>query len=297
MEFYSQLHALLCHDATGRGLAQAAPAPDFGALTGSLLSAKRAVILTGFPVNCGGVFRGETDGPGGAANLARALMAVDCRVTLLTDAVSLPMVRAAASCLAPGTKVVSLPPEGTKVFAESLLERLRPTHFFTIERPGKGADGHFHNMHGVVIDSMVTDTDFLLPLARRLGAVTVAIGDGGNELGMGALSSLIKAHVTHGAALAAVEAADFTLVSGVSNWWGWGVEALLSAATGQRLLPSPAEEFQLLSAVVAAGGVDGCTRESALSVDAQSLSEHQRLLCRIGDALNESLLLDDGRAV
>lgn len=297
MKFYAQLHTLLCHDSTGRGLAQAAPVPDFGALTDTLLSAKRAVILTGFPVNCGGIFRGETDGPGGAANLARALAAIDCRVTLLTDTVSLPMVRAAANCLAPGAKVVCLPPEGTEVFAESLLEQLRPTHFFTIERPGKGADGHFHNMHGGVIDSMVTDTDFLLPLARCLGAVTVAIGDGGNELGMGALSPLIKAHVAHGAALAAVESADFTLVSGVSNWWGWGVEALLSAATSRRLLPSPAEEFHLLSAVVAAGGVDGCTHKSALSVDAQSLSAHQHLLCRIGDALNESLFLDDGRAV
>ena len=71
MDFYSQLHALLCEDATGRGLAAAAPAPDFDAVTRTLRSARRAVILTGFPVDCGpeGV-RGETDGPGGSAELA-----------------------------------------------------------------------------------------------------------------------------------------------------------------------------------------------------------------------------------
>lgn len=289
MNFHTQLRALLCRDATGRGLARVAPAPDFDALTDTLLSAKRAVILTGFPVDCGGGFCGETDGPGGAANLARALKAVGCAVTLLTDPVSLPQVRAAADCLVPGTEVICLPDEGTETFAESLLTRLRPTHFFTIERPGKGADGHFHNMRGGVIDSMVTDTDFLLPLARRLGAVTIAVGDGGNELGMGALRTVIEAHVSHGVKLAAVETADFTLVSGVSNWWGWGVEALLSAATGRWLLPSPEEEFYLLSAVVEAGGVDGCTHEAALSVDAQSLSVHQHLLCGIGDALNSTL--------
>lgn len=290
MNFHTQLRTLLSRDATGRGLAQAAPSPDFDALTDTLLSAKRAVILTGFPVNCGAGPCGETDGPGGAANLARALMAVGCAVTLLTDPVSLPQVRAAADCLASGAEVIGLPDEGTETFAGSLLPRLRPTHFFTIERPGKGADGHFHNMRGGVIDSMVTDTDFLLPLARRLGAVTIAVGDGGNELGMGALRAVIKAHVPHGKRLAAVEAADFALVSGVSNWWGWGVEALLSAATGRWLLPSPEKEFYLLSAVVEAGGVDGCTHEAALSVDAQSLSAHQHLLCRIGDALNEALL-------
>jgi len=292
MDFHTQLRVLLSRDATGRGLAQSAPAPDFDALTDTLLSAKRAVILTGFPVTCGARLCGETDGPGGAANLAHALMAVGCAVTLLTDPVSLPLVRAAAVCLVPGAEVICLPDEGSKAFAGTLLARLRPTHFFTIERPGKGADGHFHNMRGGVIDSMVTDTDFLLPLARRLGAVTIAVGDGGNELGMGALRTVIEAHVPHGKKLAAVEAADFTLVAGVSNWWGWGVEALLSASTGRWMLPSPEEEFYLLSAVVGAGGVDGCTHEAALSVDAQSLSVHQHLLCHIGDALNKALLPD-----
>lgn len=290
MNFYAQLRALLSRDATGRGLAQAAPGPDFDALTDTLLAAKRAVILTGFPVDCGECFCGETDGPGGAANLAHALLAMGCAVTLLTDSVSLPQVRAAADCLASGAEVICLPEEGTEAFAEPLLAQLRPTHFLTIERPGKGADGHFHNMRGGIIDRMVTDTDFLLPLARRLGALTIAVGDGGNELGMGALRAAIEAHVPHGVKLAAVEAADFTLVSGVSNWWGWGVEALLSAATGRWLLPSPEEEFYLLSAVVEAGGVDGCTHEAALSVDTQSLSVHQHLLCRIGDALSEALL-------
>lgn len=288
MRFYEQLQTLLSQDSTGRGLAQSAPAPDFVALTSALLDAKRAVILTGFPVDCGGVLRGETDGPGGAANLARALMTSSCRVTLLSDSVSLPQVRAAARVLAPGAEIVPLPSKGTEAFAHALLERLRPTHFFTIERPGKGADGHFHNMRGEVIDSMVTDTDFLLPLSRRLGAAVVAVGDGGNELGMGALRPLTEGCVPHGRSLAAVEVADFTLVSGVSNWWGWGAAALLSAATGRWLLPSPEEELRLLSAVVASGGVDGCTRTPSLSVDALPLCVHQEVLCRMGDALNEA---------
>lgn len=286
MDFYGRLWALLRRDDMGRGLAQAAPAPDFDALTAALLSARRAVILTGFPVDCGSALRGETDGPGGAANLARALMATGCGATLLCDGVSLPQVRAAAAVLAPGAEVVCLPSHGTEGFAEALLERLRPTHFFTVEHPGKGADGHFHNMRGRVIDAMVTDADFLLPLSRRLGAVTVAIGDGGNELGMGALRSVVEAHVPHGKTLAAVERADFTLAAGVSNWWGWGAAALLSAATGRRLLPSPEEELRLLRAVVASGGVDGCTREAALSVDALPLSVHQELLRRMEDALD-----------
>ncbi|WP_369282593.1 DUF4392 domain-containing protein [Oscillibacter sp. GMB15532] len=285
MDFHQQLWALLRRDETGRGLARWLPAPDFGALTRTLLSAERVVILTGFPVDCGGVFHGETDGPGGAANLARALMATGCNATLLCGGVSLPQVRAAAEVLAPEAEIVCLPDRGTGAFARDLLNQLRPTHFFTIEHPGKSADGHFYNMHGRVIDDMVTDADFLLPLARRLGAITVAVGDGGNELGMGALRPVVEAHVPHGKRLATVGQADFTLAAGVSNWWGWAAAALLSAATGRRLLPSPEEELQALRAVISSGGVDGCTGKPDLSVDALPLTLHLEQLGRMENAL------------
>lgn len=288
MDFHQQLWALLRRDETGRGLARWLPAPDFDALTHTLLSAKRAVILTGFPVDCGGVFHGETDGPGGAANLARALMAAGCDATLLCGGVSFPQVCAATAVLAPGAEVVRLPDRGTAAFARDLFARLRPTHFFTVEHPGKSADGHFYNMHSRVIDSMVTDADSFLPLARSLGTVTVAVGDGGNELGMGALRPVVEAHVPHGKVLAAVERADFTLVAGVSNWWGWAAAALLSAATGRLLLPSPEEELLALQSVIASGGVDGCTGKPDLSVDALPLSFHLQQLRLIEDALRSA---------
>lgn len=288
MEFYAQLHKLLSQDNTGRGLAAIAPAPDFETLADTLLTARRAVILTGFPVDCDGVYRGETDGPGGAATLAYVLSSIGCDVTVLTDSVSLPQVRAAVAYLAPGTDVLCLPDQGTEAFGAVLLGRIRPTHFITIERPGKAKDGHFHSMRGTVIDDMVTDTDFLLPLAHDLGAITIAIGDGGNELGMGGFRDLIAEHVPHGQEIASVEAADITLVAGVSNWWGWGVAALLSESTGRWLLPSPAQEYMLLSSVVSSGGVDGCTHRQTLTVDDQPLSDHQLLLCRIGDAVTEA---------
>lgn len=285
MEFYRRLHQLLCEDATGRGLAASSPAPDLSAVTRTLLSAKRAVILTGFPVDCGGDAVGETDGPSGAAELGRALELLGCAVTLVTDRVSLPLVRAAADCVELSGSVVCLPAEGTELFGRKLLTRLQPTHFIALERPGKAADGHYYNMRGRIIDRMVTDSDFLLPLARQMGAVTLAVGDGGNELGMGALRPVIAAHTPLPVEYAAAETADFTLTAGVSNWWAWGAAALLSRATGRWLLPSPVDEFQVLSAVVAAGGVDGCTHEAALSVDAQPLSSHQSLLRRVASAL------------
>src|SRR5438876_433702 len=56
---------------------------------------------------------------------------------------------------------------------------------------------------------------------------TIAIGDGGNEIGMGALSRpLIARHVAHGETIACVTPARHLIVAGVSNW---GAYALLGA--------------------------------------------------------------------
>ena len=56
---------------------------------------------------------------------------------------------------------------------------------------------------------------------------TIAVGDGGNEIGMGALPrALIAAHVEHGATIACVTPRSHLIVAGVSHW---GAYALLGA--------------------------------------------------------------------
>ena len=79
--------------------------------------------------------------------------------------------------------------------------------------------------------------------------------------------------------------ADHALASGVSNWWGWGVEALLSRRTGRWLLPDDEQEKQLLSQVVEAGGVDGVTGKRQSSVDGLSLDENLQVLRRLRQAI------------
>lgn len=280
-DFYTQLQQILCADEGGRGLPGAVGTLPLRQTAEALLTARRVVIVTGFPVDCPGGPLGETDGPCGAADMAAAFTALGCEVNLVTDRFSLPMVQAAAQAAAPGTPVYCVPQQNSARWAERLLSALQPTHLIAIERPGRGADGHYHNMRGVVLDRMVADTDTLFLQAKRAGVVTVAVGDGGNELGMGALAQTVARNVPCGARIAAVAAADYTLVSGVSNWWGWGMAALLGHAVGRDLLPTEAQATRLLAAVVAAGGVDGCTSAHTLSVDAMPLASHLTLLRRL----------------
>lgn len=281
MDFTTSLYQIL--QGGQRGLA--APQPPLKELGRTILSCRRALILTGFPIDCGGQAVGETDGPCGAAEIAHALTALGCQATVVTDAPSLPLLRAARDQAAPGAGLDEIPLSGTEPFVRALMEQLQPDLFLTIERPGKAADGHFHNMRGLVIDHMAADTDCLLSLAAERGCVTIAVGDGGNELGMGALLPQITAGVPHGAEIAAALPAQYTLVAGVSNWWGPGLAALLSHMTGHSLMLSESEDEALLRAVVSAGAVDGCTKERALTVDGHPLEVQLEIRRRLAALL------------
>lgn len=286
MNFYRELQTLLGHDAGGRGLAAAGLQLPLAEVTRELCRARHTVILTGFPVQSAAGLVGETDGPVGSAHLAAALLAVGGRVTVLTDATSLPMVKAALDSAAPQAALGMVCPGDD---AKQLLCQLHPTHLIALERPGKAADGHFYSMRGRVLDAAVTETDTLFAKAKAAGVTTIAVGDGGNELGMGGLRETIKAVVPYGEQIASAQAADYALVSGVSNWWGWGMAALLSAAIQKNLLPDEAQDTAVLAAVAAAGGVDGCTGKSGLSVDGLPQCEHLAVLRRLHGLLARQL--------
>ena len=79
MTFYETLDSIMKQDFGGRGLLASLPASPLAAVSASLAHAKRAVLLTGFPVRMpDGSITGETDGPSGTANLAAALTAAGC---------------------------------------------------------------------------------------------------------------------------------------------------------------------------------------------------------------------------
>ena len=82
MTFYETLDSIMKQDFGGRGLLASLPASPLAAVSASLAHAKRAVLLTGFPVRMpDGSITGETDGPSGTANLAAALTAAGCGVS------------------------------------------------------------------------------------------------------------------------------------------------------------------------------------------------------------------------
>lgn len=279
MNFYGELDWIMKQDLGNRGLLPSLPPNPVRKVTATLLNAKKVIILTGFPVSLtNGQYIGETDGPSGTANLAAALIALGCSVSIITDAPSYNLLEAALSYRAPEAELELLPFEQTETFIENYIKEQKPTHFISLERPGKAADGHLHNMRGEIIDHMVADSSSFLDEAKKYGAVTISIGDGGNEMGMGYYKKQIISHVPSGDLICTAESADHVLAGGVSNWWGWGLAASLSYATGLSLLPCDFQEAKMLEYVVSAGGVDGCTKKQELTVDNLSLETHLSIL-------------------
>lgn len=251
-----------------------APAPDLDALCHSLQEASRVLLVTGFPVLHGGG-AAETDGPAGVAALAYALHEIGVDTHVVTDENCRKVVSAACQDAVPDTPVHAIPMEHGADACHRLLEELHPSHIIALERPGMAADGHYYNFRGKRIDHLLGDTHTLF---TDTDAITIAIGDGGNELGLGAMAEAVCQSAPMGELVCAREQADYTLVSGVSNWWGWGLAAALGLYAGRDLLPDDEAELRRAALMQKAGAVDGVHGTRSLMVDGLSMEQNLDIL-------------------
>jgi hypothetical protein len=160
----------------------------------------------------------------------------------------------------------------------------QPTHLVSIERPGRGRAGDYLNARGVSVRPWNRPIDELFLAARRgrRRTLTVGVGDGGNEIGMGRVRARLVRQGPLMARIASVVAVDHLVVAGVSNWGAYGIVAELGRLTGQALLHTPDDERRLIAACVAAGAVDGITRRPEATVDGLAADTHAALVALLG---------------
>lgn len=307
-ELYEAIDSLVCLDIGGRGIrglyepARArGSAPlceeavnrlgDVGRgdyvfiITGSLSRAQVAARIA------------ENDGPLGAAALARALSIGRGAIpVLLTDEPireRVASVAGVAGCnvLTPEEAAIAaaLPRATTMVtsasvaedYAEAerqsaaLLDRFAPKAVITIERAGWTADGTYRNALGQDYSEGRARLDHVVVLACERNIPTIGIGDGGNEIGMGAIKEAVHAHIPHGPVLCAEVATDVVIPAGVSNWGGYAVAAALAIADGKAdLAHTPDRERRLLEASPGIGLIDGSTGRTDPSGDGMPMSVH-----------------------
>ena len=265
---------LLALDPGRRGIGRFFVPGGAEAAARSLLKGKRTLLTTGFTVAPG---QPETDGPPGTAVLGRALRLLGHKVTYIADAVTVQTLEAALDALGEPTAVLTFDGAPESAAARRVLTAEAPTHLVSIERPGRAKDGDYRNARGVSVKDWNPPLDALFVAAPRR-VVTVGIGDGGNEIGMGNVRSRILRTRAVSPAITSVIKVRHLVVAGTSNWGAWGVVAELSRLAGRSLLHSADEERRMVEACVVAGAVDGLTRRREATVDGLPLAAHIGML-------------------
>lgn len=279
----------LLHEDVGRNVGPLMTATR-GALAGAartLAQARAVGLVTGFFVPGGEVAAAETDGPVAAALLAAALERVGIACRLLTDP---PCANACGVALAAaGCRDVPLDVHQSD---EDSIARWRAAGIDTalsIERCGQGADGRMRNMRGQDLGAHATPLDAVFAAGPW---TTIAIGDGGNEIGMGSLPpALLAASVRLGDRIACVTPARHLVVAGVSHWGGWGLVAALATLRPDwrdtlRPYLDAAPNRHILARMVAEGpAVDGVSLARACTIDGLDLDRHHGKLAAIRAAM------------
>jgi hypothetical protein len=278
------------HRDVGRGMQ-----PIFAATQGGLLAAASALaadpaprigLLTGFFVPGGTPPAAETDGPAGAALLARGLLGAGLTCRVVTDTVCASATRTALDHA--GAASVPIDEVAPGESPDRVVETWREHGIawgLAIERCGPASDGRPRNMRGIEIGAHTAALDALFSAGPWQ---TIAIGDGGNEIGMGCMPRfLVEAHIAHGAHIFCVVPADHLIAAGVSHWGAYALAAALSllrpdwAASMQAAL-DPEVDRAVLEAMVRDGpAVDGVTGRQEATIDALPLDVHHAVLAEI----------------
>jgi len=259
--------------------------------------------------------KGETDGPLGAAALARALeIGLGAKPILLGEERNLPSTIAATE--AAGLVVVdevtfkqrdgcalALPlPLGVEPgqrIAEDLFDRFAPTGVAFIEKAGPNEKGVFHSILGTgrQADTMA-NAQLLAELAARRGVLSIGIGDGGNEIGCGAILEAVqrvqpfgrKCICPCGAGIATVSRCDHLVFASISNWGAYAVAAALAGLLDRPDALHDAEtENRMLLASLARGAMDGAYARLVPYVDGTSAATQASIITLLHQIVTNGL--------
>ena len=259
---------------------------------------------------------GETDGPLGAAALARTIdLAFGAKPILIGEERSMPSTRMCTE--AAGLMIVDEelfvqrtglamaydyplgPKEGRKM-AEWLIDHHKPKVIITVEKAGPSKGGKCHSITGKgrSLDIMANVWE-LTDLAMEKGIPVIGIGDGGNEIGFGKIYDAVCAIQPWGAkckcpcnsGVATVSSADILVSAAVSNWGAYGICAMLAIMLkNENLLHDTLCEYRMLDASLRAGAQDGSYTTLVPCVDGISLESNKAIITLLKEIVSHGLM-------
>ncbi len=303
MEIIESLEELVTKDLSGRGVIRyllwgvkdrsRSPLKEaLDTVTSVVSNGSLVVIVTGFrpPPK----YVQESDGPLGAAALTRVLrVGLGAKVLLITDGYrdSLSALEESLStlgidylskCLLGSVKefdvcIEALPTNELMLkLVTTEVANLEPVLTVFIERVGPNYLGVMHSMGGLDVSAYNVSINELHSRLVKCGSLSIGIGDGGNEVGMGVIEDVVRKYVPYGSrclcpcmgGIACSLRTDVLIPAAISNWGAYALAALIAKYLGrEELVMKPHEEVRGLRNLSLVGVVDGVLGISSASVD------------------------------
>jgi len=176
---------------------------------------------------------GENDGPLGAVALARAMSRLGFQPTIFVEAEPLLPMRELIRVVRADVGAEDLlrdPGEQQDRLARELDVAV------TIEKAGVNEYGIQHSVNGHSRQGTRAILDPLIDRMNQAGKLTVGIGDGGNEIGFGAIIEQARAIVPYGkrcqcpcgGSIVSITPTNYLYPAAVSNWGAYGLAAALA---------------------------------------------------------------------
>ena len=290
-------------DPGNRGLARDPHDNLFTATAGDFQAACRSIcrshedaidVDTGFFVPTGEPPAFETDGPLGGVFLLRAFGSILQQIAVWSPPGCGTAVQVGASKAGLKTAVIHLKDghEGPRTVVQiGGWPGHQSFHVIALEHAGRASDGRYYSMRGRDITDHTPPVDLgYTNLSSERSVVTIGIGDGGNEIGMGKIphETIVK-NIPNGDLIHCRVATDHLIVAGVSNWGAYALAAgiyVLRGVTPPPDLFDPDREREILEVMVREGPlVDGVTGKQTATVDGLSWDDYTKPLVRIREIL------------
>jgi hypothetical protein len=250
-----------------------------------------ALILTGL-VDEDRFPHGEIDGPIGSIALARALTLLGWEVTILVD----------VEAHAPVRAVLDLADvSGVTLLAGDCADQQAARQFgggfslvFAVEKLGRNAMGVRHLVWGTPCDKGDPYSDDYVLGASAAGALTIAIGDNGNEIGFGKLPREagaitprgLRCECPCGEGIFSTTPCDHLLPASVSNLGCYTLVAALALASKRPELALSGEQVRSwteagLEAGLRSGGVDDPHFKGDDGIPTRYVAAHAELIAGV----------------
>lgn len=126
--------------------------------------------------------------------------------------------------------------EKAEAEADRIIAKVTPKAVISIECPGANEKGVYHNAIGLDVTPLEAKQDILFEKLQSMGILNIAIGDLGNEIGMGTLLPTLERYIPYarkgacqcgcGGGIAVKTKADNVITATVSDW---GCYAMIAA--------------------------------------------------------------------